>query len=127
MDGVQEIVNNAWSTVPKFEHEEPRTPSPLTPPPIPLDDVPFTADYIPLPSPSQSPLRDGNGSISGQQSSETITLSSEQEHILNLVKEGQNVFFTGSAGVFKDLLFLVMILLTDLGRNWQISPPEGNH
>lgn len=33
-----------------------------------------------------------------------IKLSPQQEHVLELVKSGQNVFFTGSAGVGKSVL-----------------------
>ncbi|KIJ45717.1 hypothetical protein M422DRAFT_29798 [Sphaerobolus stellatus SS14] len=108
--GHDDGTNNAWSAAATYEYGVQRLPTPVTPPPvtpppvhIPLDE-PFTADYILLP-PTPAVIRRPQSheepvptSISNNNN--TVVLSEEQEHILNLVKEGKNVFFTGSAGLY---------------------------
>jgi len=76
------------------------TPAPQTPPDIPHVE-PFTEDFIPLPSSPEAHTIDSQGS--------TVCLSEEQEHILELVRQGHNIFFTGSAGTGKSVLLREII------------------
>ena len=79
-----------------------------------------TEDFIPLSSNSD----EANSVVLKP----TVTLSDEQEHILDLAKQGKNIFFTGSAGEFRGpQVPLDHGPYLEKKRNWEVSPLEGNN
>ncbi|KAF8592005.1 hypothetical protein K439DRAFT_622221 [Ramaria rubella] len=92
---------------------------PEAPPVIPLDVEPFTADFIPLPN-SPSNKHD-------PPKHRAVSLSQEQQHILYLVQQGKNIFFTGSAGRNLISFHLNIQKIDSDSRHWKVDPVEGDN
>eukprot|EP00195_Chlamydomonas_chlamydogama_P005406 CAMPEP_0202891832 /NCGR_PEP_ID=MMETSP1392-20130828/1784_1 /ASSEMBLY_ACC=CAM_ASM_000868 /TAXON_ID=225041 /ORGANISM="Chlamydomonas chlamydogama, Strain SAG 11-48b" /LENGTH=735 /DNA_ID=CAMNT_0049575693 /DNA_START=1492 /DNA_END=3696 /DNA_ORIENTATION=+ len=56
------------------------------------------------------------GSAAGSEEASSPQLSEEQEHVLNLVREGKSVFFTGNAGTGKT--YLLTRIIADLRQRY---------
>jgi hypothetical protein len=109
---------NPWLTTdPQTSRQA--SPLPGTPPSVPLDVEPFTEDFQPLPNDSDD--------AKPSSSKSAITLSDEQQHILDLIKQGKNIFFTGSAGEHPGSHLAPDSEFYRQYRNREISPIEGNN
>jgi hypothetical protein len=110
---------NPWSNITDTETSHQPSPGPEIH--APLDIELFTDDSIPLPG---SPAMQRTVS---QKSN--ACLSEEQEHILDLVQRGRNIFFTGSAGELSCMpgSGYVRPCTNFTQRNREVRPPPGDH
>ncbi|KAK1229817.1 hypothetical protein PQX77_007120, partial [Marasmius sp. AFHP31] len=74
-------------------------------------DIEFVAHVpaIPVKKPPQSPSTTQPETLTPGKADPIITLSPEQAKVLELVKQGKNVFYTGSAGTGKSVLLREII------------------
>ena len=89
--------------VPQFKRRQPAATTSYSAPP-PKSLKPWDQDHTnkKLPTKAQSSSAPVATKTVNKKGADLVSLSNQQQRILEVVTEGKNVFFTGSAGVYQD-------------------------